>query len=295
MNETSNNIKPQSRSMKGLWSALVMCTIIIVGTYNSVFSYIAFVLSVITIVLLTEDDALCFMMMIMSFANIFKRSVESQSFFTYLMLFYILWFLTKRRQIAKTFSISLIILSIYLIWQMCFSANILRMIKFVANFLFIYLAVSHTFIHNTKKLYLSYICGIMISSSVAALNIIPNLNNYVGTEDMWIQNEQVSRFTGMYSDPNYYSTNIIITLCLIIILNHKKYLTFIPSICLSGIMITFVGMTLSKSAFLMLILPLELLLYSKLNKRNYLVFVGVLVAGIVGCFREDGRSKPIWV
>lgn len=281
MNEISNNIKSSSQSTKGLWIPFVVCIAIVAGTFNGMFSYFAFVLSIIAIFLLTEDNALCFMMMIMPFANIFKSSAGTQSFFTYLLLFYILCFFVKRRCISKMFLITVGFLSVYLVFQMCFSLNILRTVKFVANLLFIYLAVSCSTTHNAKKMCLYYIFGVAASSAVAALNIIPNLNNYIGTEDMWLQNEQVLRFTGMYADPNYYSVNLIISLCLIIILNHKKYLSIIPAICLGGLMTFFVAMTLSKSAFLMLVLPLGLLMYSKLNKRNYLLFFGVLVAGIV--------------
>lgn len=281
MNEISNDVKSSSQSTKGLWIPFVVCIAIVAGTFSSIFSYIAFALSVLAICLLTEDNALCFMMMIMPFANIFKSSAGTQSFFTYLLLFYIFYFFVKRRRISKMFLITVVFLCVYLVLQMCFSSNVLRMVKFVANLLFIYLAVSCSTSNSTKKMCLYYIFGVAASSTIVEMNIIHNLNDYIGVENIWLQNKQVLRFTGMYADPNYYSVNLIISLCLLIILNHKKYLSTIPTVCLSGLMIFFVAMTLSKSAFLMLVLPLGLLLYSKLNKQNYLCLFCVLVAGIV--------------
>ena len=281
MNEISNNVKSSSQFTKGLWISLAVCIVIIAGTFNSMLSYLAFGLSILAIFLLTEEDALCFMMMIMPFATIFKSSAGAQSFFTYLLLLYILWFSMKRQRISKMFLITAGFLCVYLTFQMSFSLNILRTVKFVANLLFIYLAVSRSTTNNTEKMCLYYVLGVVVSSAVAALNIIPNLNNYIGAEKMWLQNERVFRFTGMYVDPNYYSVNLIISLCLIIILNHKKYLSIVPTVFLSGLLTFFVAMTLSKSAFLMLVLPIGLFLYSKLNKRNYLFFLGMLIASMV--------------
>ena len=44
------------------------------------------------------------------------------------------------------------------------------------------------------------------------------------------------------------------------------------------LLVVFAGMTLSKSAFLMLILPLMLLLYTKIKKKNYLLFLCIVIA-----------------
>ena len=280
MNLVSNN-KITLSLKKELLFPIIVCIAIIAGTFNSLFSYFAFALSIIAIVALNEEDAIGFMMLIMPFANIFKPSPGAQSFFTYLILFYLLFFFAKRNQISKTFLIALGLLIMYLIFQMYISQNILRTIKFVANILLIYLAVSVSHEHNVAKMCLLYVSGVISTSLIAALNIIPNLHNYIGSQDMTLQEEQIARFIGMYGDPNYYSVNLIIALCLIIILNHKKYLSTIPALCLGGLSVVFVGMTLSKSSFLMLVLPLALLMYSKLKKRNYFVFFGVLILCIL--------------
>ena len=284
MNEISNNIKSSLWTTKGFWIAAVTCTAIIAGTFSGIVSYIAFFLSVLAIVLLSQEDGLCFMMIVMPFANIFKSSPESQSFFTYLVLIYVLWYIVKTRYVHKTFLLAIGVLVIYLLVQMTVSSNMLRTIKFVANLLFIYLSVKSEAsrnIDNIKKLCLFYITGIVVSSTMAALNIIPNLIDYIGTEDVWLQTGQMERFTGMYSDPNYYSVNVIISLCLIVILNHKKLLSAIPSVCLAAALVIFVGLTLSKSAFLMLMLPLFLLILSKIKRKNYFVLFCVLVVCIV--------------
>lgn len=276
----SNNLK-QSNSFNGVIISIIVCISIIVGTFNNIFSYAALILSAIALVALSEEDALCFMMFIMPFANIFKSSPEAQSFFTYLLLFYALYYLLKKRTIATSFVLPFLLLIAFLIGQMLISINILRTIKFIVNILFIYLVVSSKACNNDKKIYLHYICGIGVSSAVAALDIIPNLINYIGANYLDYSYGGDIRFAGLYGDPNYYSINVIVSLCLIVVLNHKKQLKTIPAIALAAIMVIFATMTFSKSAFLMLLLPLLMLLYSKIKSRKYFVFSALGVAAAV--------------
>jgi hypothetical protein len=130
-------------------------------------------------------------------------------------------------------------------------------------------------------MFVFYIIGVVATSSLSALGVIPNLSDYIGSKEMMLQGEQIVRFAGMYGDPNYYTINLIISLCLIVILSHKKLLGVIPAVGLSALLIFFAGMTASKSAFLMLVLPLCFLMYSKLKKRNYFVLLVVAALSIV--------------
>ena len=294
MNESRNSMRASPRSTKALWIALAVCAAIVAGTFTGIATYLAFVLTVVAIVLLTEEDALCLMMMIMPFANIFKPSVDAQSFFTYLILFYVLWHFVKYQSIHKGFLKALAFLIVFLAVQMSVSVHILRTIKFVANLILIYLAVKSCDSGGIKKVCIFYILGIVLSTSVAALNIIHNLSDYIGAKDITIENEQVSRFTGMYADPNYFSINVIISLCLIVILNHKKELAAIPAIFLGVLLVMFATMTLSKSAFLMLSLPLVLLLYSKVKSGKYFVVFCVLLLCVIGAFEVFAGNIEIF-
>ena len=285
MNEMSNNLKTSPQSNKGLWLAIIVCIVIIAGTFYSVLVYFAFALAIAAVVLLKQDEALALMMMVMPFANIFKIAPGTQSFFTYLMLFYAFWYFIKSRTVHKKFMFAFGGLVLYLILQMLISMNTLRMIKFLVNILFIYLAVNSATSHNNKRIYLAYILGLAMSSLIVALNIFPNLVDYISAKEEYIANEQVARFAGMYGDPNYYSVNIIISLCLIVILNHKKELPTVPAIGLACLMVWFVALTASKSAFLMLILPLILLLYSRIKKKNFLILACVLSVSAVLVFQ----------
>lgn len=276
-----NNARPSILSSKGIWIAAAILLTILAGMFVGIISYAALLLAVAAIVILSDEDALCILMFLMPFATIFKASPNSQSFFTYILIFYVAWSFLKKRKINESFLISFVILLLFLAAQLTVSMNLLRTIKFVVNILFIYFALNTVRTEDNKKIYLSYIMGIAISSLIAALNLIPNLDNYVGTTELGSGYVGIERFTGLYSDPNYYSVNLIICLCLIVILHHKKQLSALPSLILAAAMVAFAIMTFSKSAFLMLFLPLFMLFYSKFKSRKYLIFAVVFTVGII--------------
>ena len=281
MNAISNTLKFVPQSINGLWLTALAALAIVAGTFVSIFSYIAFILAVLAITLGSEEDALCSMMLLMSFANIFKSTPAAQSFFTYLLLIYVGLYFFRKRYIHKTFLISVGLLFFYVLCQTFVTLNILRTIKFFANILLIYLALNPLSPIKIKKVLLSYIIGVVATSTLSALNIIPNLSLYIG-EQSFMQNSVImTRFTGMYGDPNYYSVNVIISLCLVIILNHRKELSAFLSIPLAVLLVLFVGLTMSKSAFLMLVLPLTLWLYSSSKRRRALVISTACVVGVV--------------
>lgn len=261
--------------------AFAICVAIIGGTYSSLFAYAALLLSVVAVAASSEEDSICLLMMLMPFANIFKPSATAQSFFTYLILFYVCWRFIKRRHINTSFLANFLLLIIFLVIQMVISMNILRTIKFVANVLLVYFAINRDTSENNKRIYLYYILGIIASSAVAAIGMIPDLNSYIRTKGLTYSNESLARFAGLYGDPNYYSVNVIISLCLVVILYHKKQLRTVPALLLAAALVTFSIMTFSKSAFLMLLLPLFMLLYSRIRRRKYFMFVLLSLAAVL--------------
>ena len=287
----SLNTKNSNFTIQKIWIVFAVCLAILAGTYNNLFSYVALALSAFALVILSEEDIIAFLMFLMPFANIFKASPESQSFFTYLILLYVLICVFKNPRLHNKFLFTFLLLFAFLMTQTIIIFNLMRVIKFLVNILFIYFALNAYSTSNSNRIFIFYILGILISSAIAALQIIPNLSNYVEAEELLIEYEQFYRFTGLYSDPNYYSINVIIALCLIVVLNHNKALKNIWAIALSVVMVLFVSMTLSKSAFAMLVLPLILLFYSKIKKKKYFVFISLVTLSVVlmqEIFFKDG-------
>ncbi len=290
-------MKLQSTAVKSLKkenNALILVTcvafcLILLGLNNNIFSFFALALSVVMYFYLPEDDYIAYMMFLMPFANIFKIAPHSQSFFTYLLLFYVLCSLLFKGKINKQFLLLYGIMIAYIIVQMFISVDILRSIKFVANIFLIYNVLRVDAKQEGKKIFLMYIIGIISSSLVPIFNFSPRLIEYVNEKTLG-GGSDVARFAGLYGDPNYYSINVLICLCLVVILNHKKYLGTFWSVLLSIALVAFAIMTLSKSAFVMLVFPAVILLYAKVKRRKYFVALTVLLLGGVAAFYVlDGR------
>lgn len=273
--------KENSKIIKGEWIMPIMLALVVAGTHMRLFSFAALGIAVLSAVFLSEEDMISLLMFLMPFAGVFKSSPASQSFFTYLLLIYVCIKLISASSFDEGFFKGFIIFVAFLVVQMLISVNILRSIKFALNILFLYFALRSETKNSGKKIYLSYIMGMISSSAVAKFNLIANMNDFVGKIEMNVQEIDVERFTGLYGDPNYYSVNIILSLCLVVILNHKKQIGNILSALLAGVLVMFSVMTYSKSAFLMLILPLIMLIYSKIKQKKYLTMIVITVATFV--------------
>ena len=281
MNSLNNNARRSPLSSMGFLITLTTILATIAGLFFELVSYLAFLLAILGVVILSEEESLCFLMFMMPFATIFKAAPDAQSFFTYIVIFYVAWSFLKKQKMNKSFFLSFVTLLTFLVAQMCISINFLRMIKFLVNILLIYFAINTSRTEGNKKVYIYYIMGIALSSILPTLNVIPNLNKYVSTTLLGFAYEGVERFSGLYSDPNYYSVNVIICLCLIVVMHHNKQLKTFPAVALAVAMTTFAVMTISKSAFLMLLLPLLLLFYSKIKNRKYFIFAVAFTASFV--------------
>lgn len=266
--------------------AVLIC--IVLGTGNNLFSYIAFALSLITITFFKTEDSLCLLVFVVPFAKIFKINPDAQSFFTYLILFFVCYnvFKTiKSKKMSEKFLVAFCAFATFLMMQIFLSFHLMRGIKILSYLLLIYFAINSARTEKTdRNIFLSYITGIITASAISAFKIIPNLSDFIVTKRVADIKEYVVRFSGMDGDPNYYAINVIIALCLIVVLNHKKMLGTTASLVLATPLVIFAVMTYSKSAFLMLFLPLFMLLYSKIKNRKHLAFVMLFIGILVLIF-----------
>lgn len=280
MNIINKHIKGKHVSVKGTWFIALVCLSIVAGTYSNIFSLAAFAMAILAIFVLSDEDSLCMLSFIMPFANVFKISPDAQSFFTYIMVIYAACAVIRQGSVKTSFVVSLLSMVLLVVLQMFYETDIYRTIKLFVYVVFIYAAMNIRTTGDHEKVFMSYLLGIIVSSLIVSLGLIPNFERYVEAKDLGAAYDNEIRFAGLYSDPNYYTVNVIISLCLVIVLNHKKQLSNLAACVFGIILVTFAIMTYSKSAFLMLIFPLSMLLYSRIKKRNALLFL-VLVFGSV--------------
>lgn len=269
--------KQKDKRIKWILSFLIFL-LIFMGTYVRMVSLIAFVVFAYVLVFCDSKDVAFVIMFTMAFANIFKMSPTSQSMFTYIILGYVVYeLIIGGRGCSNEFWVAFVGLICFLLLQSLISSNLLRAIKFVANFLFLYFAMYDT-VGNERDVFLAYIIGMILASAIAWLNLVPHLDLYRVSTVVLTEEGSANRFSGLYPDPNPYSINIIIALCLAVILHYKKQIKLVSFILICLALLTGAILTYSKSALLMLVIPVLMFLYTNQKFGRY----GVQITCVVG-------------
>lgn len=274
------------KSNKIRWAiSAVLALLILFGTYRNVFSLAAFLIFGLMLVFCDKETNLLQIFFVLPMANIFKLSPGVQSFFTIIILVYVILHLVLPRQ--ATFIVALFAVYIVAGQLMAGDLNLFRAVKLVFNLLFLSSILNRETKIRNKELFLSYIIGNIVASVFGLMDSsFFKIESYIGTKSLGEpgQEEIVYRFTGLYADPNYYNVGIIISLCLAVILFYRKEINSLFLVLMSAPMIYFLILTYSKSALIMLLLPVCMFLYSLYRRRNYaavIMSVFLIVALIV--------------
>lgn len=286
MNEEVINNKDKIQRYWG--SFLVLTVLFLFGTWQPIFAIGAF--GIMALLAYQGDENYVWMLVFysMPFANIFKISPDSTSLFTFLLFVFVFRLFLKKQEIPT----KILIFAFYMCLIPCLSMdfgnfNILRWVKLISFLLLIYFYFDDE--RNDMNNFLAYIIGIIASSFVRYMDSsLFRISAYVSTKMMGgsglsEETRSLARFAGLYGDPNYYSVNLIISLCLVVILYHKKKIKITEFVGFCSILFIFVVRTYSKSSFLLLFLPILMFLYSNNRTRKYgmqffiicILFIGV--------------------
>lgn len=250
--------------------------LITMGTNANVYTYMAALLALASIALYNEQDSLCILLFCMSFTHIFKNAPGSTSFFVYIMLFYVVWNMMRMCQFHRIIGELIVFCAYYAAIHFASGMmQITQLVKFAANFLILYIAVHIIDYDQPRDIFLTYIFGVLLASLCRKSELFPNICFYTGEGNTY------GRFTGMHADPNYYGVNLIIALCLVVIMFHRREIPVWLTLILTGAIVWFCTLTASKMVFLMLLIPGMLFMYSNyVNRRIWLqiLFAGILVA-----------------
>ena len=262
-----------------------IAALILFGTYNVVFTLAA--LLACCIVLCVKDNEYCveLLFFLLSMAPIFKLSSLGSSVYTYVVLLYCLLHIVKKRFVLNKVETLVFIFALYILATSFYSGVVdtKRIIKMCANTLMIGLLSDINFEKKYRGVFLAYIVGLMLSSCMRYLDSsFFRINEYAVEKIMYEPTYSVVRFSGLYNDPNYYAINVIIALLLTVVLYQRRDISSFVVVLFSIPLIYFAGMTGSKSALLMLCLPLSLLALACIKKKNYLMLAFFVLAVIVG-------------
>ena len=274
------------RVMKEIFLLLFIAFLVLMGTHSTIFSLVAFAVGCCVIILGNQFQSLEMILFLAPMATIFKASPDSFAFLTYLELFYVLLYLVRQRfKIGHTEGV-VILFGVYLLIIQIFNGDIdfNVTLKMIAALFMLSIATKLNVEGEVKRLFIVFILGVIISSLFANIdNSFFPIKQFVGMKGYGTgYGGYIVRFSGLYRDPNYYSVNIIIALCAIILLYKSRKLSSYIAIIFATLLIAFAVETVSKSAIIMLALPAVMLLYVMFKERRYgLFFVGVIAIACI--------------
>lgn len=252
----------------------IFAILILFGTYHNIFSIIAFLGVCLLLFFCERETILLQLFFIMPMANIFKMSPSSQSFFTIILLLYVVMCFVLPRKAT----LLIVLFSIYIILGQLVSGSFMlfRTVKLICNILFLSSILNQNVTINHKSVFFSYIIGNITASCFGLMDSnFFKIKDYVGEQGVeGIEFIDLTRFTGLHTDPNYYTVGMIISLCLLVVLYHRKEVKTSFSLLISVPIVYFLILTYSKSAILMLAVPLFFVFYSLYKQKK---FISILV------------------
>ncbi len=256
----------------------VLALLILFGTYRNVFSLAAFLLMGLMLIFCDNETNLLQIFFVVPMANIFKFSPGVQSFFTVVLLVYIVLHLVLPRR--ATFAV--ILFAVYVLIGQLFEGqfNFFRTVKLVCSLLFLSSVLNNKVEMRNKEIFLSYIIGNLVSSVFGLMDSgFFKIESYIGTAEFAGPSSEtdILRFSGLYPDPNYYSVCIIVSMCLLLILYHKKEIGVFPAVLVAAPMIYFLIITYSKSSVIMLLVFFAYLMYSLMLQKKHFHVVAIII------------------
>ena len=236
---------------------IVYCMLILSLRFNSYLCLIVFAINLMVFIFLPTDLIFCDLFFLLPFASIYKFSAEYFSLFTLLEVCVCFLLFIREKQIDIKVLISILLFLAYLILSTIFynSLAIIEIAQQVINILLLY-----------------FFCG-------QAFDFYELVNCAEGYVDGILR----IRFSGLYSDPNYYSVNIILALAGIILLYYRKEVQVV--FWLLFVLLSILGvLTYSKSFVLMYVGVCIMLIYVCIKNKQVLVPILFALAMVVVLF-----------
>lgn len=249
--------------------------LIVLGTHSPIFALGALGIAAMQIVFGDEDFSWKLIFILFSFANIFKLAPNSTSLFTYLILLFDVMLFIKHRTLPSLwifFAIYTVAVPFIAMESSCF--KLIRWVKLLCSILMMFYFFEREKKGNEDELFLYFVVGVILASLTYHLDSgffrVSRYTFDIGVfyDGMSDAERDLVRFAGLYSDPNYYSVNVIISMCLTVILFHREKIKLPVFALLMAVLLYFIKETYSKSALLMSAVPLMMFLYSNHLKRR---------------------------
>lgn len=245
---------------------LALTALIMLGVSVPVMSLAAFLIVAVYMFIASADDSFALLFYLLPFACVFKTSPGGASMMTYLQLVLAFRLIIAGKKVHAGFLVAWLALLLYDVigfdWQV---TTLIKQVT-IPLVMYCYFARSRS---DFRQITLYYAWGLLVSSLLAQfLDRIPNLTSYVSYDRAYDVAGQVYRYAGMYSDPNYYSNALILTMAgMLLMITRGKLSAWYYLMCLAFII--FGAQTVSKSFILLLALVAAAYIYMQIRRRKY--------------------------
>ena len=272
---------------------IIFYTIIIflvISFFKPIFALMGMLIALLYMIRNDELKGYCLLFFLLPFAQVFKISPKSTSLFTVLELCMIIKHFYIKPKITKKFTIYIGYVSLVSLLSRNF--NFLIVLKMFLNLSLLFIFIDIYTNEKLQSITIAFSMGMIISSIIGIFKEkIPGLMAmYDDLDYVYMNGKRYSRYSGIFTDPNYYSIALIVNLGLIICysINNKINLKNI----FIGICLLIFGLfSYSKSYYLMLIgLILVIMSVLLLNKKigismfSIIVVVAIILSGSLNRF-----------
>ena len=238
---------------------------------SSWLNYVAFMICIYRLVKYDERifsvDYCC----LISVATVFALP-GGLSFVVVLSLIAEVWFIIRDGLVVENSLVSLLLLVCYLMLRMQYSIS--DFLLCVSQLLIIYLMISFLDIQTIVLDIELFALNVGISSIYALLfRNSPAIINIIGAEVPAYFGSSLTRFQGLFRDPNYYMSLVIMSIVLLTLLYIKKYISKYLFLLGIGCMFLFGALTYSKTFLLLLCLYWLLCLFYLIRGKRYILAV----------------------
>lgn len=265
-------------------------TMIVFGAAYPVLTLACFAMNLAYVFFASAKETYRLLFILLPFTQVYKfAALGTVSLFTVLELFAVIVLLLKLKKINVTFLALLLVWAAYVLLGS--QQDYLMWIKQMLVPLLIYLFFRHEQM-SFKELVISLSVGLILSSIFAMYReAIPGLEDIMRITRLWEADGIVYRLSGLYPDPNYYTTMII--LCSVALLTMYACRTMgWEALALFGILTIWGAATGSKSYLLMLCAILGLFTVCLFITKRYAVGMLALVAfALFGIAVFSGRIE----
>lgn len=256
-------------------------------THKTIFVYISFILVSFGIICDKKENKINYLLFFVSWVYVFKINIENQSFYSYLVIIYILisFLNNKKIKALKGFLFSFIILSVYITLVTMVSVNfrILSVFNYICNYGVIFIFIlffKNSSCKNIKNYFAFYVFGILSSGILGFFGQhISNINEYLikiqSKTTIILDSSLIHRFSGLDLDPNYFSVQLLMAISVMFILmyfNKKNIINLLLLITL--IIMGFISLSKMFLLVLAFIIVYVLMAYYRKNfaKASKLLF-----------------------